>query len=59
MLSVDLPPDPGLAGMLQGSEPDTKSHGSTSEGCSGASGLLSDLSVAAPLPASCPFLLAC
>lgn len=28
MLSVDLPPDPGLAGMLQGSEPDTKSHGS-------------------------------
>ena len=28
MLSVDLPPDPGLTGMLQGSEPDTKSHGS-------------------------------
>lgn len=28
MLSADPPPDPGLPGMLQGSEPDTKSHGS-------------------------------
>lgn len=34
------PPDPGLPGMLQGSEPDTKSHGSHEEGCSGASGPL-------------------
>lgn len=28
ILSADPPPDPGLPGMLQGSEPDTKSHGS-------------------------------
>lgn len=30
------PPDPGLPGVLQGSEPDTRSHGDLWEGCSSA-----------------------
>lgn len=40
--------DPGLPGMLQGSEPDAKSHGSYWEGCSGASGP-SSVDVASPV----------